>query len=576
MHRTDLVFALRKFSSRGWHYLRRIFYAARERRVGADQRVWPQVVTESGLWKRALTAKRGDHVLVATAVTGFYAGTLIESLLGVALTLRGARVHYLVCDGQMPACLLVHQGKIESVGVVTDYQMQEKVCPGCVRRGLGLLSLLGLPIIRYSEHISAHRAHQLRELAHTVGLADIPEYHHAGVNVGQHAVAGTLRFFSRGHLPQTPEGEAVLRRYLEAALVTQEVTQSVLESVKPKVAVFNHGIYVPHGVISDVAKMNNVRIATWNVAYKSGCFIFSHGDTYHHSLIDEPVSEWEGVSVDAKIGVELDDYLKSRWYGTSDWIWFHDQPQHSLHQIQAETGIDLEKPLVTALTNVFWDAQLHFKANAFKDMLEWLRSTIDYFATRPDLQLAIRIHPAEVRGAIPSRQPLVSEIERLYPKLPQNVFVIPPESQASTYVLCEASNAVIIYGTKTGVEMAAKGIPVIVAGEAWIRNKGLTMDATSPEDYRRILDKLPMTSRMDAEQVSRARKYAYHFFFRRFIPMKFVEEDKINPPFKISISDTEGLMTGSDKGLDVICGGILNGTPFVYPAEIQGKFHEYY
>ncbi|MGO8381610.1 hypothetical protein ACC745_39445, partial [Rhizobium ruizarguesonis] len=52
-----------------------------------------------------------------------------------------------------------------------------------------------------------------------------------------------------------------------------------------------------------------------------------------------------------------------------------------------------------------------------------------------------------------------------------------------TYSLCEGSNAVIIYGTKTGVEMTAKGIPVIVAGEAWIRNKGLTLDADTPENY---------------------------------------------------------------------------------------------
>ena len=30
------------------------------------------------------------------------------------------------------------------------------------------------------------------------------------------------------------------------------------------------------------------------------------------------------------------------------------------------------------------------------------------------------------------------------------------------------------------------------AGEAWIRNKGLTLDARSPEDYVRILDRLPL------------------------------------------------------------------------------------
>ncbi|MGM4878616.1 capsule biosynthesis protein [Rhizobium leguminosarum] len=561
---------IKGFISRCRRYLSRLYHTARSDSAPDGELGWPHVVVTTKFWKRALTeTKKGDVVLIATTVSGFHAGVLVESLLGIALTLRGARVHYLICDAQMPTCLQVHQGKIESVDIVTDYRMKDKVCPGCIKRGAKLLDPLGLPIIRYSDHLSSSRARELRDLAHRIDLNEIPDYVHHGVNVGQHALSGTLRFFSRGHLPPTPEGEAVLRRYFEAALITQEVTQSVINVLQPKVAVYNHGIYVPHGVISDVARSNAIRVVTWNVAYKSKCFIFSHDDTYHHTLIEEPTSVWENISLDGKLDKELDAYLKSRWYGTSDWIWFHDQPQHSLKAIEDEIGIDFTKPVVAALTNVFWDAQLHYKANAFKDMLEWLQATIAYFGTRTDLQLAIRIHPAEVRGAIPSKQPLVEEIRKLFPELPANVFIIPPESQASTYSLCEGSNAVIIYGTKTGVEMTAKGIPVIVAGEAWIRNKGLTLDADTPENYLRLLEKLPLDSRMNEAQVSRARKYAYHFFFRRFIPMDFVNEDKASPPYKIEPPTAETLLPGGDIGLDVICDGILRRTPFIYPAEVQ-------
>ena len=39
-------------------------------------------------------------------------------------------------------------------------------------------------------------------------------------------------------------------------------------------------------------------------------------------------------------------------------------------------------------------------------------------------------------------------------------------------------------------------IPVIVAGEAWIRNKGLTHDASTPAEYFRILDRLPFAERL--------------------------------------------------------------------------------
>ena len=50
---------------------------------------------------------------------------------------------------------------------------------------------------------------------------------------------------------------------------------------------------------------------------------------------------------------------------------------------------------------------------------------------------------------------------------------------------------------------------MIVAGEAWIRNKGLTHDASTPQEYFRILDQLPFAERLAAGPLARARRYAY-------------------------------------------------------------------
>jgi hypothetical protein len=219
------------------------------------------------------------------------------------------------------------------------------------------------------------------------------------------------------------------------------------------------------------------------------------------------------------------------------------------------------------LTNVLWDAQLHYPANAFPDMLDWLLKTIQYFRGREDLQLLVRVHPAEIRGSVPSRQPVVAEIKKAFQVLPPNVFIIPPESPISTYAAMLQCDSVLIYGTKTGVELASLGIPVVVAGEAWIRNKGITIDAMSSDEYFRILDTLPLRRRMDESARLRARKYAFHFFFRRMIPISFVEPQRGWWPYRLSLSGLEDLMPGRDPGLDVICEAVLTGSPFVYPAE---------
>jgi hypothetical protein len=76
---------------------------------------------------------------------------------------------------------------------------------------------------------------------------------------------------------------------------------------------------------------------------------------------------------------------------------------------------------------------------------------------------------------------------------------------------------------------------------------------------------------MPQAMIDRARKYAYHFFFRRMLPLPFlVPAPQSWPPFEVGIEKLDELLPDVHKGLDVICDGILNGSPFIYPAEELG------
>ena len=134
------------------------------------------------------------------------------------------------------------------------------------------------------------------------------------------------------------------------------------------------------------------------------------------------------------------------------------------------------------------------------------------------------------------------------------------------YVLMSLCNAAIIYGTKMGVELTSVGIPVIAAGEAWIRNKGLTHDASTPAEYVRILQQLPFTERLGAVQLARARRYAYHFFFSRMIPLPFIDPKAGFPIYRLKLDRLQQLLPGASAGLDTICDGILRQRPFVLHA----------
>lgn len=518
----------------------------------------PLIEENIELWQRQKLASRtGPKVLIATSLGGYDSGAYLESVLSIALTLRGADVHVLLCDEALPACQMAKLSRVAPA----DFARGERYCSVCQSTGEGLFNPLDLPLHRYSSLIGTEERQSAATIAAQQDLESVPSFRWNGMAVGEHSHAGALRYFARGDLEGEPEAEAILRRYLEAAMLTVFAVDRLLTKTPFDVVVFHHGIYVPQGLIGEVCRKRGIRVVNSNPAYRKQTFVFSHNDTYHHTMISEPVESWETMEWTPAKSARIDEYLKSRWYGTNDWIWFHERPFQEIESIQKYTGIDFSRDTVCLLTSVMWDAQLHYSSNAFSSMLEWVHDTIDHYSRRPETQLVIRVHPAEVSGAVPSRQLMVDEISRWFPVLPKNVFVIGPESDISTYALAEKSRVAIIYNTKMGIELAARGIPVVVAGEAWIRGKGFSIDVLDKADYGRQLDTLPI-ERMSQNNVERAQRYAYHFFFRRMIDLPFITSPA-KFEYEIGVNSLADLAPGVHKGLDVVCDGILKGTPFV-------------
>lgn len=543
-------------------FLKRLVRRYRYRKY---QPLWkPLLAKDRKFWDTALkTARDGEKILIATSVGSHLAGTTLESVLAVALTLRGTDVHVFLCDGALPACLACWYD------VYPDYEKfvtygPAKDCRACFEPAYDMYRSLGLPVYRYGDFLTDDNRKTAEDISSSLPLSDIASFKMDEIVVGEHAMAGALRFLTRGTLEGEPYGERILRRYFHASLLATFATANLLDKYHFLSAVFHHGIYVPQGLIGEVCRKQQVHVVNWNPAYRKNCFIFSHHDTYHHTLLAEPIEKWADIPWNEQRETELMDYLQSRWHGTQDWIWFHEKPEFELQKIADRLGIDFSRTCVGLLTSVMWDAVLHYPSNAFPNMLEWIKTTIEYFIDRPELQLIIRIHPGEIRGTLPARQRIADEIAGAYPALPKNITVIPPEADISTYAVMMQCDAVIIYNTKTGIELAAMGIPVIVAGEAWIRNKGFALDVGNREEYLQILKKLPLGKRMDKASHAKAQQYAYHFFFRRMIPLDFMKPTGNNPPYRIALQSIKELVAGQCPGLDVICNGILDGADFIH------------
>jgi hypothetical protein len=492
--------------------------------------------------------------LIATFMPAYLHARILDRVLARALVHRGLNVDILVCNAAIKVCQMTKIGRIEPMQLAAGGRMN--YCNKCTAANEQMKNPLW-NVRKLTDYISHDKRNNEKEIAGDVNK--LRKYRYKEIAIGEHAYAGALRYLARGDL-NDDFGLEIFQQYISQSMVLVDALINLFESVHYDVIVVNHGIYIPQGILVNLAEKYKIRIVTYNPAYKKQTFIFSHNKSYHYTMLDEPESDWYNFEWTQSKSDSLREYLQSRRTGEQDWIWFHNEPVNNFLEIINGIGADATKPVVTVLTSVMWDAQLHYSKNVFENMLDWLYITIQEWKKKEtETQLIIRVHPAELRGQVPSRQRVQEEIYRKIGKLPVNVFLISPENEASTYVLCENSLAVIIYNTKTGAELGATKTPVIVAGEAWIRNKGIGYDINSLEQYKDVICNIEKLNLSNNKH--RGEKYAYHFFNRRMIPLPFLDlkEDK-----SLNITDEEFYRNGKYKGIETICNGIINGASFIY------------
>lgn len=530
---------------------------------------WPDIFNgQYDEWLRYVeSSKHGRKILIATCIGGNSALTPIESLLCVALTLRGASVDVLLCDKAIPAC--TNALAIEFKDQNDFLTSGPTKCDWCFESGSRTYKDLNLSVHRLSQYIEEQDKEEAQDLAKTMPYEEISHYHENDLFIGEHAVAGALRYFARGDFNGEPHAEAVVRRYLEAGILSSRAIDRLFKKYGYEATLVNHGIYVPQGLVIEAAKKYKSPVALWYPSYRNKCVsIFPVEDNFQSAIQTANNGSWNTMPWTDEMESDIVAYLQSRSKGTYDWI--KSQAENGpteLAEISRQIGIDFNKPTIGLLTNVAWDAQVFYPTNALPSMLEWLMKTIKYFESRPNLQLLIRVHPGELTGYVISRQLAVDEINNAFPVLPANVFIIPPESPINTYAVMMPCKAILIYATTAGLEFACMGFPVIVSGEAAIRDKGFSYDASSETEYLALLDRLPFSpEKLSPEKISQARKFAYHTFFRKMIPLEVLEpQSSTYVPYTIKKVGLAGFLPGQDAGLDIICDGILNNADFIYP-----------
>lgn len=408
------------------------------------------------------------------------------------------------------------------------YWIMHAALSGLTMRGLGYDVTLGyLPYSDYDEPISRFDlrrqdlyAHQVlkkaQPLLKTISLLEVEQAPDLPAELGraveQVTVIDTQYIRQREDVTGTePIYQLRKSRNLEAA----RRALTYFRKNRPDVVIVPNGMIQEYGAIYETARFLDIPAVTYEFGEQDQRLWLSQN---HLVMLYESFDElWEkrrNRKLNDGQRAWLEDFLAAR-QGLSKGekfahLWQKTSREGSA-KIRDSLGLD-NRPVVLLPTNVLGDSATLGRTVFSRSMTDWIEQVVPFFANRSEVQLVVRIHPAETWTVGPS---VAEIIQKVLPDLPPHIHLIGSKEKVNTYDLMEITDLALVYTTTAGVEMATRGIPVLVSGKATYRKRGFTLDADTWEEYfqklQQALDDLP-AKRLTQEQIDQAWNYAYAYF----------------------------------------------------------------
>ena len=288
-----------------------------------------------------------------------------------------------------------------------------------------------------------------------------------------------------------------------------------LQKIKPNVVIVPNGTILELGVTFRISRLLGIPTSTFEYSDQRNVMWLAQNEEIMLQNTDLVWKQAEGRNLKPSEIKKVEALMTSRkeaaLYGKFSRKW-QNAPSKGPEHTKKELGLD-DRPVILLATNVMGDSLTLGRQAFTKSMADWIIRTIQYFIQTEGIQLVIRIHPGEARVEHGSIHEM---IQRMLPVLPEHIHVIGPLEEVNTYDLMDLASLGLVYTTTVGLEMALRGIPVVVAGRTHYRNRGFTHDPSSWVNYFKELNLLMedlQSFQLTEDQVKLAWKYTYLFFF---------------------------------------------------------------
>jgi len=394
--------------------------------------------------------------------------------------------------------------------------------------------------------------------------SDLESYCYSGYKIGE-IVKTSVIHFMRSTIDNfcVEPVLTIFRNYLINAICIVHVCQKILETFPVKRVLMMNGLFMPEQIMFHMAKQQGIKVITYENGFLPGTLSLFHNKVVDYNFDDTWETNFKNHELNQTENKILDELIFERENGKSFLLNYWKNDSNDVKLIYDKLGLSDYTKIAVAFTNITWDSTIWAENIGFSGMLQWLEKLIDMYNNNPEKKLVIRVHPGERVLPLARKDSVVDLLNKKYSKLPKNISIVSPESNINSYKLMEIADIGFVYYSTTGLEMAVRGKPVVVAGGVPYRGKGFTIDVNSELEFYEILKKyFNGQIVIDSEKTSElARRYMYFLFYKVSIPLSYLCYESGKYP-KILISNIDNFKPGTNYYLDMISDSILDDKPF--------------
>lgn len=489
-----------------------------------------------------------------------------DAIFSAALRIRGAEIIPIYCDRvQRTECNYFG-------GVWGGGDKFEANCRNCSETSQSIWKEAGLSPLAFSSYLDSSQVRCIDEEIsalpddcwHSYSAYDLPFGRWAKDILVNNYVVGNFRLIE-GH-------EHLGRLHLRNLLVVHTAYLRILDSVRPDRVVANDSYYGMWAILQHLCERRGIPFYSHWSGTRPGAWCYAYNDASMNLDYRLAWPKFSAPELTVRQRATVDEWLTGRLSGKDMLLDTASLAPHCTDEVDL-TKIREGKPTALLAANVIWDLAALNKQIVFNDMIDWIAETIIWFGRHPEYQLIVKPHPGEQTPSIPETEERVSSaLERRGVVIPGNVAMLTPKSAVTVYQLFPLTNVGLMHTTNVGIEMTARGIPVITSAHSPYRGLGFTLDPVSKDDYFQTLDnvlkgeKLPMGNK----QINLAYKLIYFQQFHYYTKIDIMDFKWGETP-RLKVKLLNDINPGRNRHLDYIVDSVMAGLPIVsedrWPAE---------